>query len=97
MSFIQIIECHTSRIAEIQELDSAWERATEGRRTLRRSIVAQDRNEPNRYLVFAFFDSFESAMENSNLPETSEFAAKMSSLVDGPMVFQDLDVIEDKS
>ena len=97
MSFIQVIECRTSRIAELQALNREWEQATEGRRTLRRSIVAQDRNDPSRYLVFAFFDSFESAMENSNLPETAEVSGKMQSLVDGPMVFHDLDVIEERS
>ena len=97
MSFIQIIECHTSRIAELQALDDEWEQATEGRRTLRRSIIAQDRSDPNRYLVLALFDSFESATENSNLPETAEVSAKMAALVDGPMVFHDLDVIEDRT
>jgi hypothetical protein len=97
MSFIQIIECRTSRIAELQKLDDEWQRETEGRRTLRRSIIAQDRNEPDRYLVLAFFDSFDDAMENSNLPETGEIAAKMAALTDGPMTFHDLDVIEDQS
>ena len=82
------------RRAGADRLDRA---ATEGRRTLRRSIVAQDRNDPSRYLVFAFFDSFESAMENSNLPETAEVSGKMQSFVDGPMVFHDLDVIEERS
>ncbi len=97
MSFIQIIECHTSKFDELQALQSDWERATEGRRTLRRSIIAQDRNDPSRCLVLAFFDSFESAMENSNLPETAEISSKMGALVDGPMLFHDLDVIEDKT
>ena len=96
MSFVQIVECHTSRIAELQELDKQWEQATEGRNTVRRSIVTQDRNDPTRHLVIVFFDSFDSAMENSNLPETAEFAAKMAAVVDGPMTFHDLDVIEDR-
>ena len=96
MSFIQIIECHTSRFADLQELDGEWESATEGRNTLRRSIITQDRNDPEHYFVLAFFDSYESAMENSNLPETGEFATKMAAVVDAPMVFLDLDVIDDK-
>jgi hypothetical protein len=97
MAFIQIVECRTSNVAELQALDDEWESATEGRRTVRRSIVTQDRNDPSRYLILAFFDSFESAMENSNLPETGEFASRIAALLDGPMVFHDLDVIEDKS
>ena len=97
MEFIQIIECRTSRVDELSALEDEWEKATEGKRTLRRSVVTRDRNDPNRYLILAFFDSYESAMENSNLPETTEFGQKQAALVDGPMVFTDLDVIDDRS
>jgi quinol monooxygenase YgiN len=96
MAFIQIIEMHTSKVEELQALENEWEKATEGRRTLRRSIVARDRNDTNHYYVFAFFDSYESAMENSNLPETTEFGRKQSALLDGPMEFTDLDVVDDR-
>ena len=41
------------------KLEDKWRAATEGKRTLRRSIVARDRNDVTRYLIFAFFDSFE--------------------------------------
>ena len=71
------------------------ERDRRKKRTLRRSIVGRDRNDPDHYLVLAFFDSYESAMENSNLPETTEFGQKQSALLDGPMKFIDLDVIDD--
>jgi hypothetical protein len=97
MEFIQIIECRSSRLDELTELREQWGKATEGKRTLRRSIVARDRNDPNRYLILAFFDSYESAMDNSNLPETSEFAQKQAALVDAPMIFTDLDVVDDRS
>jgi hypothetical protein len=97
MAFIQVIEMHTSKVDELQALETEWEKATEGKRTLRRSIVARDRNDANRYFVFAFFDSYESAMENSNLPETTEFGQKQSALLDGPMQFTDLDVVDDRS
>ena len=96
MAFIQIIQMHTSKVDEIQALEEEWEKATEGRRTLRRTIVARDRNDANHYFVFAFFDSYESAMENSNLPETTEFGQKQGALLDGPMQVTDLDVIEDR-
>jgi hypothetical protein len=97
MSFVQIIDLRTKNVDEIQNLEREWEKATEGKRTLRRSIVGRDRNDPDRYLVLAFFDSYESAMENSNLPETNELGQKQSALVDGPMQFIDLDVIDDHS
>jgi len=38
------------------------------------------------------FDSYESAMENSNRLETAEFAAKMTALCDGPPKFYNVDV-----
>jgi hypothetical protein len=97
MEFIQIIECRTSRIEELKALEDEWEKATEGKRTLRRSIVTRDRKDPNRYLILAFFDSYESAMENSNLPETNEFGQRQAALLDSPMTFTDLDVVEDRS
>jgi len=96
MEFIQIIECRTSKLDELTALEDEWERATEGKRTLRRSIIARDRNDPERHLVLAFFDSYESAMVNSNLPETGEFGRKQSELLDAPMVFTDLDVVDDR-
>jgi len=97
MEFIQVIECRTSKADELAALEDEWEKATEGKRTLRRSIVTRDRNDPERYLILAFFDSYESAMENSNLPETNEFGQKQAALLDGPMVFTDLDVVDDRS
>jgi quinol monooxygenase YgiN len=97
MAFIQIIEFHTSKADEVQALEDEWEQATEGKRTVRRSIITQDRNDPSRYLVVVFFDSYESATENSTLPETQALAEKQGALLDGPPVFHDLDVIDDRS
>jgi hypothetical protein len=97
MQFIQIIEMRTSRVDEVQALEDEWQKATEGRRTLRRAIVGRDRNDPERHLVLAFFDDYESAMVNSNLPETAEFGQRQQALLDGPMTFTDLDVIDDRS
>ena len=71
MEFIQIIECRTSKFDELTALEDEWRKATEGKRTLRRSIITRDRNDPERYLILAFFDSYDSAMANSNLPETT--------------------------
>jgi len=97
MAFVQIIECRTGEFDKIQQLEDEWRAATEGKRTLRRSIVARDRTDPRRHMILAFFDSYEAAMENSDLPETSEFSTKQAALLDGPMAFQNLDIIEDRS
>ena len=97
MSFIQIIEVRTNNVDGLRSLDEEWEKATEGKRTLQRAIIAHDRNEDDRYLILAFFDSYEAAMENSNLPATGEISSKMGALVDGGITFTDLEVIEDRS
>jgi hypothetical protein len=44
-----------------------------------------------------FFDSYESAMENSQLPQTRQFAEKWAAVVDGPIQFHDLDVVAERS
>ena len=96
MAFIQLIEMRTENIDEIMKLDEQWEKATEGKRTLRRSIVGRDRNDSDRHVIIAFFDDYESAMENSKLPETQEFATKQTALAD-TVQFIDLDVVDDRS
>ena len=97
MAFIQIIEARTKKEDELRALGDQFFAATEGKRTLQRSIVTRDRNDPSRHLILAFFDSYESAMENSNLPETAAFAEKQMALLDAPPTFFDLDVIEERS
>ena len=97
MAFVQIMEITTSKYDGIADLDRQWRQATEGKRTLRHEVVARDRNNPHRYVVLAFFDSYESAMENSDLTETQEFSARFGDFTDGPITFRDLDIIEDNS
>jgi hypothetical protein len=95
MAFIQIIELTAPDFDAVTKLDEEWIQATAGKRTARRQIVTQDRNNPDRYLALVFFDSYESAVENSNLPETATFAAKYQD-VTKDMGFHDLDVISDR-
>lgn len=95
MGFVQILEYRTSRADEIRAIQQEYEQATKGRNTVRRSVVTQDRNDPSRYVIIVFFDSYEAAMQNSNLPETGQMAGKVAGLLDAPPVFHDLDVIED--
>jgi quinol monooxygenase YgiN len=96
MSFIQVIEGHTDRFDEIEQLSAELEDRTKGRFTVRRSISTRDRNDPRHFMVIVFFDSYESAMENSNLPETQAFAEQMMGLLAGPPKFHDLEVVDDK-
>lgn len=95
MPFIQIIEFRTSRFDEVEQLGDEWEAAVGSDTTVRRRILVRDRNDAARYLNIVFFDSYEQAMRNSDLPVTREFATKMAALVDGAPTFRDLDVVED--
>ena len=95
MSFIQIIEFDAADLDKVRDVDRQWKDATTGKRTARRQIIAQDHGRPGRYVVFVFFDSYESAMENSNLPETQRFAEMYGTVTRGTS-FRDLDVVSDE-
>jgi hypothetical protein len=41
----------------IRRVDEEWRKATEGKRTVRREVIAADRNQPGRYFAIVFFDS----------------------------------------
>jgi hypothetical protein len=90
--FIQIIEFQTSRMEEIEQLGRPSRSEGSSPATFRRIIATADRDRPGTYLQIVEFDSYESAMENSRRPETSEFAARFAALCDAPPVFRNLDV-----
>lgn len=94
MAFIQIVEFTTQKPDEVRALGNKYQADTEGKRTSRRVAVCADRDNPGRVLIIAEFDSYESAMENSNLPETQAMAAEMQQLLDGPPTFHNLDIVE---
>ncbi|NKX53994.1 hypothetical protein [Arthrobacter mobilis] len=91
--FVQIIEFQTSRIQEIEDLGRPSRSEGTTPATFRRIVATADRDRPGTYYTIVEFDSYESAMENSNRPETSEFAAKFAALCDAPPVFRNLDVL----
>jgi len=59
---------------------------------VRRSVLTRARNDPERYLLVVFFDSYEAAMKNNELSETAALAEAMQKLTDGPPTFYNLDV-----
>ena len=91
--FVQIIEFRSSKIDEIRALAEEWDAQRQGGTAIRGNVCA-DRDNPGRFFNVVEFESYESAMENSNRPETSEFAEKMAALCDGPPTFYNLDVVE---
>ena len=96
MAFLQIIDFRTSDPDGVKKIDDEWEAATEGKRTVRREIVARDRNDPSHHVVLVFFDSYESAQENARLPETQAAAEKYAAATKG-LSYIDLDVIDERS
>jgi hypothetical protein len=94
VEFVQIIEYRTSKFDEMQALAHEWEAATEGSRTARRRLLVRDRDNADHYYNIVFFDSYESAMENSNDPVTSEFAGRLMALAHAAPTFHNLDVLE---
>ncbi len=92
MAFVQVMKFQTDRMEEGRELVEEYRAATEGRRTSRRSILCRDRDNPDHYVNIVFFDSYESAMENSMLPETQALSQKLDEMTTGPTEFLNLDV-----
>jgi hypothetical protein len=98
MPFVQIIEFESSRIDEMQALDAEWgKEAAKVGATARRAILTADRDRPNHFLQVVFFDSYEDAMRNSELPFTQEMAQKMGALADGEPTFHNLEILSDNS
>jgi hypothetical protein len=96
MKFVQSIEFQTSRIDEMMALDEQWREATSGKRTATTMSITKDRDRPDTYVWMIEFPSFEDAMRNNDLPETRQIAEQMMNLSDGPAVFRNLDVMEQR-
>ena len=96
MPFIQTIEYRSSRIEELDAALDGWLEATRGKRAATRGVQTKDRDAADTYVQIVEFPSYEAAMANSDLPETSEFAATLASLCDGPPTFRNLDVLRDE-
>jgi hypothetical protein len=91
--FVQIIEFRTSRIDELKRVADEMG-SDSGPGAALRGTVTQDRDRPGWYFNVVEFDSYESAMSNSNSPEVSAFAARMAALCEEPPRFYNLDVVQ---
>ena len=93
MTFVQIIELTTTKASEIEELMDGWLAATEGRRSATRSLLTKDRERPDTYVQVVEFPSYEAAMANSALPETTAFAEKLSALCSSGPILRNLNLV----
>ena len=92
MPFVQVIEFQTSRIDEFNATVDEWLKESAGWRTATRAQLTEDRERPGTYVQIVEFPSHEAAMENSNRPETGQFAERLAALCDGVTTFRNLDV-----
>lgn len=97
MSFVQVIEFRTSKIDEMERVGNEWEAAAGTDSKARRRVLCRDRDNAGRYFNIVFFDSYDEALANSNMPVTQEFSQKMMALADGQPTFYNLDVVEDRT
>jgi steroid delta-isomerase-like uncharacterized protein len=96
MTFVQIIDCKTDARDEMNRLMDIWVEQTRGKRTATHSIVAQDRADDGHIVEIVEFPSYEDAMRNSDLPETTRVYEQLRSLCEEPPRFTDLDVVRDE-
>ncbi|MFB7245358.1 ester cyclase [Streptomyces populi] len=95
MTFVQLIDCKTSRFDEMNQLMDTWVEKTQGRRTATHSVIGKDRSDANHFVEIVEFPSYEEAMKNSNMPETEKIFQEMVALCDEMPTFTDLEVVRD--
>ncbi|MFF4043816.1 ester cyclase [Streptomyces sp. NPDC001816] len=96
MTFVQLIDCKTSRIDEMNRLMDQWVEQTKGKRTATHAVVGKDRSDASHVIEIVEFPSYEEAMRNSNLPETDRIFRNLVALCDEMPTFTDLDVVRDE-
>ena len=96
MKFIQLIEFKTGDIDAFNSLLDEWLQESSGVRTATRATQTRDRDGDRTYIHIVEFPSHEAAMENSNRPETAEFAGRLAKLCDAPPTFRNLDVLREE-
>lgn len=96
MTFVQLIDCKTSRFDEMNRLLDSWVEQTKGKRTATHNIIGKDRSDDAHFIEIVEFPSYEDAMRNSNLPETGQIFQDMVALCDEMPTFTDLDVVRDE-
>ncbi|WP_055493214.1 ester cyclase [Streptomyces sp. TP-A0356] len=96
MTFVQLIDCKTSRFDEMNRLMDTWVERTRGKRTATHSVIGRDRSDDSHFIEIVEFPSYEEAMRNSNLPETDEVFREMVALCEERPTFTDLEVVRDE-
>ena len=91
--FIQLFEGATDDPEGLLAVLEEWSSDAIGAGTALQGEMSRDGEDPSRFVVLVHFESAESAQENSDRPETGEYAQLFSALcTDGPH-FRNLSVV----
>jgi quinol monooxygenase YgiN len=91
--FVQQFECATDDAEGLIAILDEWSTDAIGVGTAIRGEMSRDVDDPSRFVVVVHFESAESAQQNSDRPETGEFAQRFGALcTDGP-TFRNLNVV----
>ncbi|QHC30951.1 MULTISPECIES: ester cyclase [unclassified Streptomyces] len=93
MTFVQLIECRTSRPDEMNRLMDDWAARARGRRTATHTLVGRDRSDAAHLVEVVEFPSYEDAVRGSGRPESDRVLREMAALCDETPVLMDLDVV----
>jgi hypothetical protein len=92
MTFVQIIDFETTKADEMTALMAEWAASAQGERIPTVAMLGHDRDNPRHYMEMVEFPSYEEAMRNSQMPQTQEFAARMTALCTSGPRFVNLDI-----
>ncbi len=91
MTFLQMIEFQGEQ-AEFEKLLDRYREVMGEDTTAKRAWLFADRDRPGTLVEFVEFESYESAMANSEHPGTQQWAEEASSVL-GSAVFRNLDLL----
>jgi quinol monooxygenase YgiN len=93
--FVQIMDYRTTDRDAMAALEEEWRAQSVGERTTQRVLVGRDRNDPERYLVMAFFEDEAAAQANYEAQSTVNAADRQAALLIGSPTFIDLEIVKD--
>lgn len=92
--FVQLVEFEAADVEALKTALEQFRAENPGVITAVTTKIAVDRDRPGTYVAINEFESYESAMEQSNHPLTTEFAQTMATQMQGRQ-FRNLDVLYD--
>jgi len=94
MAFIQSVQFTTEQREKVLEVLERWTADATGPGTAQRSTLAEDRSNPGHYVLAVSFASPKSAAENSERPETGNFAEEFAALCSEGPTFHEYDIVK---